>query len=291
MTKRANRLSFYANSKAAPSLRTGCVLVALAGRIDSEIVEAEAMQNLTAFVLDPDTCLQSALLNAELPDITLCPTASADQLSDSLKTGRADLIILDLQLPDMTGIELVAELRKRNPDIPVILLSAKTPSEEDWISAAYEPHLEVIQAPVTVGKLRYHLSRLFKRGSALADQRRHEIDVAPVEDLRNDKGRLDAELISKMFDLNMTELASNVGITRQALSKTPDSLSIQPALRDFERIARSLLLVTGSGKGLRMWLNSPNEKFDDHTPLEILKLGKVRLLADWIDDARLGNPD
>lgn len=138
---------------------------------------------------------------------------------------------------------------------------------------------------------RYHLSRLFKRGTALADQRRHEIDVAPVEDLRNDKGRLDAELISKMFDLNMTELASSVGITRQALSKTPDSLSIQPALRDFERIARSLLLVIGSGKGLRMWLNSPNEKFDDHTPLEIHKLGKVRLLADWIDDARLGSPD
>jgi len=62
-------------------------------------------------------------------------------------------------------------------------------------------------------------------------------------------------------------------------------------LRHFERIARSLLAVTGSDKGLKMWLHSPNKRFDDHTPAEIIKLGKVQLLADWVDDARLGSPD
>lgn len=249
------------------------------------------MQNLTALVLDPDTCLQRDLFSREIPNITLCPAASADQLSDSLTTGPADLIMLDLQLPDMTGIELVVELRKQRPGIPVILLSAKTPSEQDWISAASEPLVEVMQVPITAGKLMYHLSRLFEKGANISEVKRHEVSAAPVEELRNNNGRLDAGLVSDMFDLNMTELALNVGLTRQALSKTPDSMSIQPALRDFERIARSLLVITGSIKGLKMWLNSPNERFEEHTPLEILKLGKVKLLADWVDDARLGSPD
>ncbi|MGH9553157.1 MAG: response regulator, partial [Terriglobales bacterium] len=122
------------------------------------------MQNLTALVLDPDTCLQRDLFNKEIPNITLCPAASAEQLSDSLTTGQADLIILDWQLPGMTGIELVAELRRRKPGIPVILLTAKTPSEQDWISVASEPFVEMMQAPVTAGKLLYHLSRLFEKG-------------------------------------------------------------------------------------------------------------------------------
>jgi len=249
------------------------------------------MQHLTALILDPDTCLQRNLLSREIQNITLCPAASADQLSDSLTTGQADLIMLDLQLPDMTGIELVVKLRKQKPGIPVILLSAKTPSEQDWISAASEPLVEVMQAPITAGKLMYHLSRLFEKRANISEVKRHEVSAAPVEQLRNNNGRLDAGLVSDMFDLNMTELALNLGLTRQALSKTPDSLSIQPALRDFERIVRSLLVVTGSIKGLKMWLNSPNERFDEHTPIEILKLGKVKLLADWVDDARLGSPD
>lgn len=249
-----------------------------------------SMQNLTVLVFDPNTCLQRDLVCREMPNITLWPAASADQLSDTLAKGQADLIILDLELPDITGIELLVELRKRKPGVPVLFL-AKAPSEQDWISAASEPRVEIMQAPVTAGKLRYHLSRLFERGTNFVDRRQHEVAVAPVEELRNDRGRLDAELVSQMFDLNMTELACNVGTTRQSLSKTPDSLTIQPALRNFERIARSLLVVTGSIKGLRMWLNSPSKNFDEHTPLEILKLGKVKLLADWLDDSRLGSPD
>ncbi len=249
------------------------------------------MQNLTALVLDPDTCLQREFLNSQIQNVTLCQAASAEQLSISLTNGPADLIMLDMQLPGITGLELVAELRKQKPGIPVILLSAKTPTEADWLSAASEPFVEVMQTPITLGKLMYHLSRLFEKREPLVDLKRHEVITQPVDDLRNDNGRLDAVLVSKVFDLSMTDIAANVGISRQALSKSPDSLNVQPALRDFERIARSLLVVTGSIKGLKMWLHSPNERFDEHTPVEVIKLGKVKLLADWVDDARLGSPD
>ncbi|CAN5550703.1 hypothetical protein BH11CYA1_BH11CYA1_44030 [soil metagenome] len=248
------------------------------------------MQNITALVLDPDTCLQRDLVTAQIQHITLCPSASAEQLSNSMMTGPADLILLDMELPGISGLELVAELRKQKPGIPVILLSSKAPTEQDWISAAAEPLVELMQAPITSGKLQYHLSRLFEKKEPIENPESYRVTSKPVNELRNDSGRLDAKLIVKVFDLSMTDIEGNVSISRQALSKTPDSLSVQSALRDFERIAQSLLVVTGSIKGLKMWLHSSNERFEGHTPIEVIKLGKVKLLADWVDDARLGSP-
>ncbi len=36
---------------------------------------------------------------------------------------RYDLVVTDFRMPDMDGTRLIAELRKRNPDVPIVLLS------------------------------------------------------------------------------------------------------------------------------------------------------------------------
>jgi DNA-binding response OmpR family regulator len=54
-------------------------------------------------------------------------------LARTLEEGRAlirgsepfDLVVLDLTLPDGEGTELIAELRQRRPETPVVVLSAK----------------------------------------------------------------------------------------------------------------------------------------------------------------------
>lgn len=43
---------------------------------------------------------------------------------DALAEKDFDLIIADMNLPDMDGIELMQEIRKTRPDIPVIAISA-----------------------------------------------------------------------------------------------------------------------------------------------------------------------
>ena len=40
-------------------------------------------------------------------------------------TNPPDLILLDLMLPDINGVDLLKEIKQRNPDIPVIVLSAQ----------------------------------------------------------------------------------------------------------------------------------------------------------------------
>lgn len=41
-----------------------------------------------------------------------------------------DLCVLDIMLPDMDGFEIATEIRKRNQEVPIIFLSAKTLKED-----------------------------------------------------------------------------------------------------------------------------------------------------------------
>jgi len=41
------------------------------------------------------------------------------------RTERPDILIVDLMMPKVSGLELIRELRKEDPDVPILILSAK----------------------------------------------------------------------------------------------------------------------------------------------------------------------
>lgn len=49
---------------------------------------------------------------------------NASNLNDELKTLSADLILLDLQMPDKSGLDVLREIRKKNNAIKILLLTA-----------------------------------------------------------------------------------------------------------------------------------------------------------------------
>jgi len=54
------------------------------------------------------------------------PSVAADggAALEALKRRSPDLVLLDLRLPDMSGIEVLSSIRKSHPDLPVVLFSA-----------------------------------------------------------------------------------------------------------------------------------------------------------------------
>jgi CheY-like chemotaxis protein len=77
----------------------------------------------TVLLVDDDALVRGSIA-AMLEDLghTAIEASSGDDALDVLdQTGAVDLVITDYAMPGMTGVQLAEELRRRRPDLPVLL--------------------------------------------------------------------------------------------------------------------------------------------------------------------------
>lgn len=87
--------------------------------------------------------------------------ATARQGLDELVRGKADLVILDLGLPDMNGIEFIRDMRSWSA-VPILILSARS-AERDKIAALDTGADDYLCKPFGVGELLARLRALLRR--------------------------------------------------------------------------------------------------------------------------------
>ena len=69
------------------------------------------------------------VLAEELPGATFAEAATAGEATTHLEAGGWDLLVLDINIPGRSGLELLAEVHRLWPKLPVLILSAY-PEEE-----------------------------------------------------------------------------------------------------------------------------------------------------------------
>jgi DNA-binding response OmpR family regulator len=80
----------------------------------------------TVLLVEDDASLQSYLKELLLDNgYSVQLAADGIQALNSLKKIQPDIIILDLGLPNMSGETVCKEVRKKYPDLPIIILTAK----------------------------------------------------------------------------------------------------------------------------------------------------------------------
>jgi len=87
---------------------------------------------------------------AEEGDIIVsAEAANSDELFDSISQKECDLIILDINMPGRSGIEILKDLKKLKPELPVLILSMY--GEEQYgvrsIKAGASGYLKKVSAP------------------------------------------------------------------------------------------------------------------------------------------------
>ena len=112
--------------------------------------------------------------------------------------------------------------------------------------------------------------------------------IAATRPLLTESGRLSAKAVASIFDIPWTRFARQIGSTKQAVGKTPDSAALQPALRPYERVARLRGVLKDAD--FRAWLNRANAHLDNHTPLELIESGRVEIVADLVESMLTGTP-
>ena len=90
-----------------------------------------------------------------IPDIQIYEETSGDLGFELIKSGNPDLIILDIQLPEMSGIDICKKLKelKKFKDIPMIAVTsfAMKGDKDRILSAGFS---EYISKPINVNEFR-----------------------------------------------------------------------------------------------------------------------------------------
>ena len=97
------------------------------------------MERIKVILVDDHQIVRDGIksLITDDPNINIITEASsAEELRDKLETYRPDVILMDINLPDATGIELTKELKESKPEIKVLILSMHM--GEDFIVNAIE---------------------------------------------------------------------------------------------------------------------------------------------------------
>ena len=81
-------------------------------------------------VEDEENLHEALKLNLELEGYQVVSAMDGKQALKALQNQYFDLMILDIMLPEMDGIEVLENIRIQNNELPVLILSAKNTSAD-----------------------------------------------------------------------------------------------------------------------------------------------------------------
>jgi DNA-binding response OmpR family regulator len=124
-----------------------------------------------------------------------------------------DLVLLDLGLPDIDGLEVCRQIRARLPDLPVLMLTARA-EEVDAVVGLDAGADDYVTKPFRLAELMARIRAALRRAPAAT--------VTSVQDVRIDhaarrawRGDVELDLSAKEFDL----LALLAGAAGQAVTR------------------------------------------------------------------------
>jgi CheY-like chemotaxis protein len=211
-----------------------------------------------------------------------------------LRNSKADLILLDIVTPRMDGWRVLETLRRIGNDIPVVLLSGK--GDVSTVSEALEQGAtDFISKPFDTQELIARVQRALagqggeRRAARPRRQRRH-LGV-PLQELHDpETGRIDAKKVAEFLGIPLARLADTLGVSYQAVYKTPSAEGLQKRLRP---IKRSLELVSDLARkrpDVLAWLNNPHPDLGGKAPMDILLRGRAGAVVTLLENAFAGIP-
>jgi two-component system, OmpR family, response regulator len=97
----------------------------------------------------------------------------------SARSARPDAVVLDVMLPDMSGLEVLRKLREQNPHLPVLLLTAKD-ALEDRIAGLTAGGDDYVTKPFSIEEVVLRLRALLRRTGVTTEDSGAQIVVGDL---------------------------------------------------------------------------------------------------------------
>jgi DNA-binding NtrC family response regulator len=119
--------------------------------------------SLRLLIVDDDDQLRQTLTRYfERKDMQVSAAASAEEALVQSTQVRHDVSLLDLHLPGMNGLELLVQLKERQPEMEILLLTAQG-SIETAIQAMKRGAYDYLTKPFPLPELEIHLQKAFEK--------------------------------------------------------------------------------------------------------------------------------
>lgn len=168
-------------------------------------------------IIEDETTLRDEL-SVLLKNAGYEPIAVTDysNVSEQMKSANSDLILLDINLPNVNGETLLQDFRKSN-DTPVIMLTSRTTEIDEVLSMSYGAD-DYITKPYNPRILLLRISAVLKRSAKVgAVQKYHDVEVSTVKGSLTRNGS--EQILTKNEMIIFQQLLDRQGeiVTRDAL--------------------------------------------------------------------------
>ena len=141
-------------------------------------VETRESPRRRVLIVDDELGVRESLRMALKGTYEVTASGSAPEALEVLAASPADVVLLDIVMPGVDGMQLLEELRSRFPNLPIIMLTA-TRTVKTAVQAMKLGAFHYITKPFDVEDLRAHLDKATEQAAL----------VREVEELRSEVGR------------------------------------------------------------------------------------------------------
>jgi two-component system alkaline phosphatase synthesis response regulator PhoP len=126
-------------------------------------------KNSILLVEDEEHLHEALKLNLELEGYAVTSVYDGAGALDALQNEYFDLIILDVMLPEMDGINVTETIRISNNEVPILILSAKN-SSADRVLGLKKGADDYLTKPFNLEELLLRISKLIDKNKKLMDK-------------------------------------------------------------------------------------------------------------------------
>ena len=161
------------------------------------------MNNILLVEDDPEiTKLLKLHFDSQAYLITSC--LSGEEAIKKIEENKFDLVILDITLPGINGMELCKIFRKNDAAIPLMMLTSHS-EETDKVLALELGADDYVTKPFGILELMARTKALLRRGNKNPAIENNDIEVVTFKDLVIDAGKRRASLKGERLDLTPKE--------------------------------------------------------------------------------------
>ena len=161
------------------------------------------MKQASILLVEDETHIaQGLIFNLELEDFLVTHAETGTAAMEAFNSRPYDLVVLDLMLPDIHGIDLCRQMRKAAPQLPILMLTALG-EEQDRINGLKEGADDYLTKPFSLDEFLLRVRGMLKRSSWYQSQQSTAKDYrfgSNLIDLKN------LEAVTTNGKLRLTEL-------------------------------------------------------------------------------------